>query len=479
MKNWAHQEKEFREHRDEPARAWLWQMRTGKSKALIDLSLYAWEMGVVDCVLLIAPNGVHQNWVLNQLPEHGGGIPRPVAWVYPEREDSHFLRIFEDLLKPQGLVYCPWFCVNSESLQFPETRKAIGRFIKDRRFMLGVDECDDFGSPGSARSRVVRALGRRSNCTMRRILTGTLAEDSPLAVFSQYEILQTGALGFTTAKTFNAHFAEFDTSYGKGGRQFQQVVGYKNLDELKDRMAPYTSVVLREDCEDMPPLLRTVKAYRPSPEQFKAYDKMREELSLSTEDGATIDATETAVRLIKLQQILSGYIIDKEGNIHGIPGGNPRLDTLASEILLEQGKAIVFCRFQEDVRRVSARLRAEGHKVFCYYGGMANKEKMDSVSEFQRAKGEGVFVATPIRGLELIAKTIYWYSHTFWNKMRRQADERATKMGGSAVSVVDMLAKGVQGGVDSYILANQAGKASIAEDLSRGGLKLVLERVAL
>ncbi len=34
---WWHQEKEFDEHKDDKCRALLWSMRTGKTKAVIDI----------------------------------------------------------------------------------------------------------------------------------------------------------------------------------------------------------------------------------------------------------------------------------------------------------------------------------------------------------------------------------------------------------------------------------------------------------
>ncbi len=37
--NYRHQDREFELHRDDPARALIWQMRTGKTKAMVDLFL--------------------------------------------------------------------------------------------------------------------------------------------------------------------------------------------------------------------------------------------------------------------------------------------------------------------------------------------------------------------------------------------------------------------------------------------------------
>lgn len=66
----AHQWKEFIEHKDDDARALLWTMRTGKTKSTLDLACYRRQKGDIQAVLVIAPNGVHVNWIRRQLPQH-------------------------------------------------------------------------------------------------------------------------------------------------------------------------------------------------------------------------------------------------------------------------------------------------------------------------------------------------------------------------------------------------------------------------
>ena len=45
---WAHQAKEFDEHKDDRCRALLWSMRTGKSKAVIDKAEYQFGEGAIE-----------------------------------------------------------------------------------------------------------------------------------------------------------------------------------------------------------------------------------------------------------------------------------------------------------------------------------------------------------------------------------------------------------------------------------------------
>jgi hypothetical protein len=471
---WRHQERELEEHLFDEARALLWSMRTGKTRTVIQRADLLRVFDQIDCVLVFAPNGVHDNWILRELPKYSRGH-RSLAWEHQERNDPWFLEALEGLLGSGGL---PWLTVNAEALQYKDTRRAVGRFIRGRRFLFVCDESDDYGAPGSKRTLFARAVGKKA--AFRMILTGTVAEDSPLRVFSQFEILREGALGFTRMSDFERRYAEFETARKRNGRTFPKLMGYRNIPELRDRMAPYSSVVLREDCHDMPELLRLERAYRPSKEQLVAYEDMCLRLSAEADDGLRVTTPEAAARLVKLQQILSGYLLDPKGRAHDIAGPNPRLDVLSTECLLDPGQVIVWCRFREDVERCAARLKKDGRRVGVYYGGMTGADKNSSVDGFQ-ARRLDAFVGTPIRGLELSeADTILWFSHVFHAMLRSQADERGTKMGGSGTSIVDFIAQGLHGGgIDLYILDNLRGKRDMSEDLARGGLKRVLEECRL
>lgn len=476
---WDHQRQELDGHWDTPARALLWSMRTGKTRVCVEKAERLHRAGRIDRAVVLAPNGVHDNWLLREVPKYATLPTRGLAWSHPERDlpwfSDEFLYLCRD--HPDEML---WLAVNSEALQYKEVRVAIGRFIGQHRFLLIADESDDYGAPGSKRTHAARSIARRA--TYRMILTGTVVEDSPLKAFSQYEILEPGALGFRTYDGFEKAYAEYEyEKTWRGGRQvrYPRLKGYRNLPDLRRKMARLSSVVLREDCHDMPELLRVERLYRPSPEQLDAYETLRQELSVTLGDSTEVRAAEAAVRLVKFQQILGGYVIDNEGEVHDLPGPTPRLDALSSEVMFDPGQVIVACRFREDVKRVCVRLQADGHEVVRYYGGVSGREKNHSLDTFQAGRAKAI-VLTPIRGLELsAADTVVWYSHTFWGMMRRQTDERGTKMGGSATTVVDFVAKGIREGVDRYILDNQEGKRDIAEDLARGGLKRVLEEVRL
>lgn len=175
---------------------------------------------------------------------------------------------------------------------------------------------------------------------------------------------------------------------------------------------------------------------------------------------------------------MSGFLIDEYGDVHDVPGLNPRLEAVSDEVYLSPGKVIVWCRFREDMDRVYSRLTADGHEVVQYHGRVSDGEKA-RVRDLFAPDAENdvkVLVGYPTMGLDLSAAwEIVWYSHTFDAIKREQADERATAVGGRNIGLTDLVAPGV----DEYILENVLEKVSVAEALAGRGMQEALERMAL
>lgn len=472
---WKHQEEEWVRHRDADARALLWQMRTGKTRSVVDAAFHRhFERGDVDGLLVLAPNGVHVNWIRRQLPQHAW-LDHPwvgCAWQASERHRPEHRAQLERVLTHRG-EGLPVLAVNSESLVNDDAARAIARFIKGRRVMLVGDESHSFRTPGSRRTKRVRALA--GYCPVRRILTGTSVDNSPLAAFSQFEILQKGALGFNRFSDFEARYAEYQTLRTQGGRSYDKLVAYRNLEELRARIGAWASVVLREDCEDMSGLICDERTVLMGDVQAAAYRSLVEDFLLELESGADVEALEPAARIIKLQQVLSGFVIDTAGGVHELVADedNPRLAAMLDEVRNTDGKVIVWCKFHEDIKRVVRALRAAGRNPVEYHGRIHSQARRQAaIDAFQEDPSVTDFVGQPAAGgagLDLsAAELVLWYSHTFDLIERSQADERASAIGGRAVSLRDLV---VPGTVDGYILGNLQGKRDVREMLAGRGLR--------
>lgn len=473
---WRHQEDEVEGHWDVPGRALLWGMRTGKTRTIIKTAEKLALHKGIEGVLIMAPNGVHSNWIRRELPkwsrEYTGAFWNSNLSREGDIPFHHSLdRVFG--YKSHGLRY---LAVNDEALINPRAQKAIQAFrvsCRDR-ILLVADESSLFRRPGAQRTRLIRGLAQKF--VYKRILDGTAIFNSPLHAFSQYEILRKEALGFRTFKEFKQRYAVYMRQRRGNGRSFERLTGYQNMDELREKLAYWSSVVMREDCDDMPELIRAPREVVMSDKQRKAYKQMVDQLLVEIGDQE-IEALHGGAKVLKLQQILGGYIMDARGNVVNIDEKPPILDAMMHEVENTPGKSIVWCRFREDIRRVAERLRHEGRGVVEYHGGVSARDREEAVDRFQNDDRVTDFVGQPQaggRGLDLSAASlVLWYSCTPDAIITAQGDERGTMMGGKAVNIITLATTGTVH--DNIVLSNQ-NKVLLADQVSGRGLRDLLLR---
>ena len=477
MKDWHHQAHEFLVGRSKKARALLWPMRSGKSKAIIDKADFNFNQHVINGAIVLAPCGVHLSWVLTHLPTHSrSGQYKAFAWVTPKRANFEQIEKLNALYRHPGMK---WMTINKEALNHPDCQKAIRLFIKacSRKFMLIVDESHHFARPGAKRTRLARGLSKLA--AIRQIATGTIILNSPLRAFSQYEILHPCALGFEMYKPFKEHFAVLEQrGLPNIRRKREVVVGYKNMDELREKMSKWSSVVVREDIHDMPDLIRTERPVVMSDLQRRAYLEMVGRHLVELSDGHTVSAREGGARVMKLHQIVMGYVVDETSGIHEVDPDAPIYDALIEQVGgTLPGKCIVWCRFREDVRRVVNKLEYNGYtgKVLEYHGGVPMDEREPLRLQFQNDPNIFVLVGTLGTGGEGLdfsaADAVIFFSVTPNTVQVVQGEERATAVGGKSVAVVRITTPGTV--VDRlYDIIDNNSK--LADSVSGRGLRELL-----
>lgn len=482
---WSHQAKEFDQHRDSKTRALIWTMRSGKSKAVIDKAEYQFAKGNIEGVVVLAPNGIHLNWILNEIPRWSWPINEYMAfgWETPKRADwdrIEGLRAFEAY--HDGIRY---LTVNMEALSHADCVKAIRRFRASchNKIMLVISEAHHFGAAGAKRTRYALNLARVAKFIT--VETGTPILNSPLRAYSIYKILDDLALGpefaGQTYEKFARHYAEWETDpkasqFQVRKRAYRKVKKYKNLDELREKMAQWSSVVTREDIEGMPELLRTERIVVMSELQRRAYLEMVSRHLVEIEDQM-VTAKDGGARVQKLQQILNGYVKNGDEIIEIDPNA-PIYDALVEEIdgTLPEN-SIVWCRYREDIRRVCARLKKEGIRYLEFHGGVPTGDREGVRLEFQNSDQPIVLVGQPGAGGEgrdfSRAHAIIFFSSTPNAIHVRQGEDRGTEIWGHPVTIVRIRTPGT---VDDRNWQLVDGKTTVADDLSGRGLRDLLMR---
>lgn len=475
-RNWAHQDREFEEHRDAQARALHWQMRTGKSKAMVDLACYLYTQGKIDGVLILAPNNVHGNWVRREIPEHSWiGAPfRSMAWSTMDAKQASYDVAFGQLLDYKGLA---WYAVNVEATVMATQLPYLKAFMKRRRFLLIVDETHEWRRPGSKRSQVVRNQVARKAVAVRN-LSGTMVDNNPLHAYAQYEILAKGTLGFTDFKSFEVRYGvwEKDTIY-VGGRErtIPKLVGFQRQAELRKRMVAWTSYVYRDECDDLPELVRGTGDFEMHGQAKRIYNELVRGALVSLDCGEPLDVDPEKGLITKLQSVRSGFIKDQNGELHWLveDDENPAFQALLEEVQRTDGKLIVWCRFRAEIERICAFLRRKGHICVDYYGKTTPADRVRNEERFRSDPTVKCMVAQPKacgQGLDFSAgEHIVWFSYIHGDLIgRRQADERCTKVGGRKIAVTNLVGRGT---VDEKIIADEDAKVVTTEFLTGEGLR--------
>lgn len=188
----------------------------------------------------------------------------------------------------------------------------------------------------------------------RRILTGSPVTRSPMDLFSQCAFLDTNALGYNSFFAFQNRYAVLQRRV-MGARSFQEVIGYRRLDELNEKLFEFSSRVLKEECLDLPEKLYIRREVPLTPEQDKLYGQMQK-LALAKLDSGELATTESVLtQIMRLQQICCGHFTPDVGKIQAIK--NNRLNELLDILDETSGKVIIWASYTHDIQQIGQALR--------------------------------------------------------------------------------------------------------------------------
>lgn len=142
----------------------------------------------------------------------------------------------------------------------------------------------------------------------------------------------------------------------------KKVVGYRNLDDLKDKVSALTLRRTPADIDDVDlPVLSPHNVYLDlHPAQRVRYDELRKGVLKLIKDGEQITRTTASAKWIDGTKICAG--LSALGEPDG-PGSSAKLDWVMDHVVdgdLGEEKVVVFCHFQSTVETLSARFEQAG-----------------------------------------------------------------------------------------------------------------------
>jgi SNF2 family DNA or RNA helicase len=458
-KPYAHQEEALKRSYDKRNYAYFMEMGCGKSKVLLDNITWLAENKKIDTVIIVAPKGVYMNWKNSEIPIHLHEDIKSEIYVWRAMANKKQKNELMDAIKKRDKLRI--LLVNIESFATTKAVKYLEYFIHRSNFLLAIDESTTIKNPKAKRTKAIMKFGQ--NALYKRILTGSPVTKSPLDLYSQCSFLSFSLLGFDNYWAFQGRYAIIKQQR-MGAHTFQQVVGFKNLEELTEKLKIFSYRVTKKDALDLPPKIYMTRDVELTSTQKQHYETMKNSAVAFLEDGGLVSAPEVMTRLLRLQQLLCGYLVTDEGETVEI--ANNRINTMVEVIEEMEGKVIIWSRFRHDIKKIKKELiKIYGSgAVVTYYGDTTQDDREKAIYGFQNSPEVRFFVGNPQvggMGITLHAATnMIYYANDFNLETRIQSEDRAHRMGqDKSVLYVDLIAPNT---VDVHIVKSLLQKDKLA-----------------
>lgn len=422
----------------------LFETGTGKTKVLVDEFRWAADERAATGrgglkVLVVCPRTLRKNW-LKEIRKH---LPPDYDyWSKRIRGGNGGLR---DMLAgvQSDAPLKVW------AISFDSVDSHLDALQKMKFHVCVLDESTHIKNSGAKRTGACWKLGETTD--RRFILTGTPVANTILDLWSQFQFLRPGILGYDSFSAFKRRYADLRRT--EAG--YDQIKGWKRLDELKERMAKCSFVVKKSECLDLPPKNYTTRHTEMSKQQEALYKEMIQFFVASLDEDFHPDGTAKAqiilTKFLRLSQICSGFLKTESGKEVRITGADGKREALG-EILDSvdpDHKIIVWARFRHDVEYISSYLTKRRIAHVRVTGGQSENERDRSVQSFNwedeaarplrgKDRGARVLIGEPGcggMGLTLLGSekrpctdVVYW-NNDFSLLKRVQSEDRCHRIG--------------------------------------------------
>jgi len=504
-KPFLHQEEGVEFAYSKPFSAFFLEQGLGKTKMLIDLASNLYLNEKIDAVLLIGPLAVCEQWI----EELGIHSPIPFeAYIYEKTGTGKAERRFLAFKTQKSALR--WLITNIEGFSSTTHLSVFKEFLLENKALVAIDEVHSAKSVEAQRTQNlilglanVTRMGRRITkvepiAPYRVIMTGTPVANAPFDLFAPFEFLSPGFWGMPfsafkaryglertdcvpgTSRLFKRRLSLKEMKlvrnlatragapsaarvYGVSVEDIEYLLAnpdlhapYKNLPELKAKIAPYAFIRKKVDCLDLPPKIYTKVPVEMNSDQAAVYKKLVADLEAEY-GGVTITALNALTLTMRLAQVTSGFYPggDQNESVQSNPfiligKSSPKIDAMLDHMreYLEV-PCIVVCRFVEEARRATAAIRKAfpEYRVETVIGEVPVHERERIVADFKKGEVEVIVATQRVIGTGLnlqVASLVYFLSNSYSLIDRAQTEDRIHRPGTTAekCTYVDFLCRG-------------------------------------
>ena len=433
----------------------------GKTKEIIDIAMCRKQTdGLKHCLIICGINGNKYNWA-DEVKIHS----REDSWILGTRFTKRPpIKMIEGSTKDKmedlnNIPHQFFWITNIETLRggsFKEKqgKRTVTRFpiaekiqeLCDRGIigMIAFDEAHKAKNPDSQQGKALLSI----DCKGPKIpMSGTFVLNNPLDLY-----LPLKWAGFET-HSFYAYKQHYCTMGGFGGKE---IVGYKNLDELRSMVSKVMLRRVKGDVLDLPPKVHTIEWVDAYPEQKALYKDVRDQVRDNI-DKVKVHPDPLS-EMLRLRQV-TGYpgilssTVTKSAKMD-------RMEELVEDEVAVGGKAIIFSNWSEMTNVIRHKLKKYNPAYIT--GEVGSVQRIEEKDRFQNDPNCKVMIGTIGAlgtGFTLTAAQLVIFVDEPWNRgIKDQAEDRAHRIGTrGTVRVVTILTRDtVDEGV--YNLVQKKGK---------------------
>lgn len=212
--------------------AYFMQQGTGKTWTTLADAERLYASNEIDAIFVLAPKGVHTNWVKREIPAH---LDAPcIARFWRSGAGKRERKSIEEILQPRKNGEQPVLrilAMNIDAINTKEGFDFAASFLNATKALFVLDESSRIKNIASGRTK--NALKLRRLAAYVRILSGTPITQAPTDVFSQFEFMHSGLLGTTSFRAFTAEYASLMDISGALEKKAMLDVQQKLVDSLE------------------------------------------------------------------------------------------------------------------------------------------------------------------------------------------------------------------------------------------------------
>ena len=412
----------------------------GKTKQIIDLvGCLSAKDNIQKVLIICGVNSLKYNWE-EEIKIHSNESGWVLGTRYRKNGNKYEGTTKDKLADLENLPDCKYLITNIETLRagaekvsktkyhFPIAEKIAQLCSKGIISMIALDECHRAKNATSLQGRAMLKTSAKYMVAM----SGTPLMNNPIDLYFPLHWL-----GYEqhSLYQFKQHYCHL------GGFSGGEIVGYKNLDEIRALMDKVMIRRLKMEVLDLPEKIHKVEYVDMTSKQSVIYKEVM--AGVRSDLHKMSFSNNPLSMLIRLRQATgyTGIISDKVKESAKLD----RMEELVTEIVEGGQKAIIFSQWSEITAIVKERLAKYNPSYIT--GETKAEERMIEVNRFQNDDNCKVIVGTigaMGTGLTLTAAQNVIFLDSPWNRaLKDQAEDRAHRIGtAGTVNIITIVCKG-------------------------------------